>query len=89
VGLRWLGEYLRTHPCVDCGYDDIRALDFDHRPASGKTADVMRLAQDGHSLPRIRLEVAKCDVRCRNCHAIVSYRRLGGAWRDAYVNELS
>jgi hypothetical protein len=82
---QWLGEYLLDHPCVDCGFRDVRALDFDHRPDSGKTADVMRLAKDRHSLARIRVEVDKCDVRCRNCHAIVSYQRLGGTWRDSFV----
>jgi hypothetical protein len=85
AALSWLGSYLVDHPCVDCGMGDVRVLDFDHRPGSGKTADVMRLAQDGSSLRRIQAEVAKCDVRCRNCHAIVSYERAGGTWRDAFV----
>jgi hypothetical protein len=82
---KWLGAYLVEHPCVDCGIADVRVLDFDHRPDAGKTADVMWLARSGYSLERIQREVSRCDVRCRNCHAIVSYRRIGGTWRDAYV----
>jgi hypothetical protein len=82
---RWLGGYLLSHPCVDCGMADVRVLDFDHRPDSDKSGDVMRLVNDGFSLRRIQAEVAKCDVRCRNCHAIATYDRLGRTWRDAFT----
>lgn len=43
----------------------------------------MRLAQHGHALERVAAEIAKCDVRCRNCHAIVTYERMGENWRSA------
>ena len=43
----------------------------------------MRLAQHGHALKRVAEEIAKCDVRCRNSHAIVTYERMGGDWRSA------
>jgi hypothetical protein len=69
----WLGGYLVSHPCVDCGMADVRVLDFDHRPDSGKSGDVMRFVNDGSSLRRIQAEVAKCDVRCRSCHAIDAF----------------
>lgn len=58
-------------------------LDFDHRDGADKEAEVMRLAQGGHALMRVAAEIAKCDVRCRNCHAIVTYDRLGTNWRSA------
>lgn len=57
-------------------------LDFDHRDGADKGAEVMRLAQGGHALKRVAAEIAKCDVRCRNCHAIVTYDRLGANWRS-------
>ncbi|MBM7505560.1 hypothetical protein ACFPER_00485 [Agromyces aurantiacus] len=81
--LELVGRHLITHPCVDCGEDDIRVLDFDHRDSAEKGAEVMKLAQDGHALQRIAAEVAKCDVRCRNCHAIVTYQRMESDWRSA------
>lgn len=81
------GNHLLAHPCVDCGEADIRVLDFDHLPGSGKTANVMVLVNSGYSLARIHEEIAKCEVRCRNCHARVTSRRRGGDWRTALMNE--
>jgi len=60
-------DYLRSHPCVDCGVNDPVVLEFDHRDPALKTNDVGRLI---HAAPRSSLiaEIAKCDVRCGNCH---------------------
>jgi hypothetical protein len=56
-------QYLRDHPCVDCGEKDLRVLDFDHRPGGHKATDVGRLVGTGYSWKVILLEIAKCDVR--------------------------
>lgn len=80
-----LGEYLFAHPCADCGEADLRVLDFDHREGTRKRAEVMKLAQDGYSVRVVMAEVAKCDVRCRNCHARVTYERMGENWRSALM----
>lgn len=84
VAQEFIGEYLAVHPCVDCGEDDIRTLDFDHRPGAIKESDVMRLVRFGHSLKKIAAEIEKCDVRCRNCHARVTYERSGNSWRQRW-----
>jgi hypothetical protein len=81
-----VGDYLSAHPCVDCGEADLRVLDFDHREDESKTAEVMKLAQDGYSIARVTAEIAKCDVRCRNCHARVTYARQGNTWRTNYLS---
>jgi hypothetical protein len=78
----FLVDYLRAHPCVDCGEADLRVLDFDHRPEGQKRHDVMRMVNDGYSIARVADEIGKCDVRCRNCHAIVTLERLGENWRS-------
>jgi len=62
-----VANYLRAHPCVDCGEADILLLDFDHRDRSLKRAPVARLVSTG-ALSLVMAEIAKCDVRCGNCH---------------------
>jgi hypothetical protein len=60
-------EYLRAHPCVDCGETDIVVLDFDHRDPTAKKHSVTLLAAH-KSWTRVVDEIGKCDVRCANCH---------------------
>lgn len=59
-------SYLRAHPCVDCGIEDVRVLQFDHDNAAEKEANVSELM--GSSLARLVAEIEKCSVRCANCH---------------------
>ncbi|MEO8263129.1 MAG: hypothetical protein ABI566_11230 [Pseudolysinimonas sp.] len=73
--------------CVDCGNQDIRVLEFDH-VRGAKVANVARMVLDA-SLDRVIAEIEKCEVRCRNCHAIATYERLGGSWRDEFVQRPS
>lgn len=65
----FLKQYLSEHPCVDCGYSDIRALDFDH-VRGVKLSEVTTMAAGAFSLEKIKNEIAKCEVRCANCHRI-------------------
>jgi hypothetical protein len=60
-------DYLRFHPCVDCGESDIVVLDFDHRDPATKKYSVMLLALH-KPWTRVLAEIAKCDVRCASCH---------------------
>lgn len=85
----FLAGYLREHPCEDCGVTDLRVLDFDHRPGSGKRKDVMLMVKEGFSIARLGDELAKCDVRCRNCHAIVTLERQPDNWRSRAMRESS
>jgi len=75
-------EYLRAHPCVDCREPDIIVLQFDHR--RDKSFDVGSMIAAGASWSRVAAEIAKCDVRCANCHARKTaldrgYRKLAAA----------
>lgn len=62
----WIFAYKLKHPCVDCGEEDVRCLDFDHRDRATKLFNI-----GNHrvmSLVKVQAEIAKCDVRCANCH---------------------
>jgi hypothetical protein len=60
-----LMEYLREHPCVDCGEPDVRVLEFDH--LRDKVGDISVLVRNW-VWERVLEEIAKCDVLCANCH---------------------
>lgn len=79
-----LAAYLEEHPCVDCGESDLRVLDLDHEDPAGKTAAIGKMIVDALSWQRIEEEIAKCSVRCANCHR----RRtsaMAGDWRSLHV----
>lgn len=59
-------EYLREHPCIDCGEHDIVVLEFDH--VGDKVADISVYAGGGRTWARVKAEIDKCEVRCANCH---------------------
>src|SRR5918994_2495669 len=71
---RYLLEYFRTHPCVDCGETDAVVLEFDH--LRDKRFNI------GAALPyrnwkSILAEIEKCEVVCANCHRRRTAQRRG------------
>lgn len=73
-------EYLRSHPCLDCGESDIVVLDFDHVRGT-KRENVSNLAKSGTPLRGIIAEIAKCEVRCSNCHRRKTAKERGHWYR--------
>jgi hypothetical protein len=72
--MTYLIEFLKTHPCVDCGETDPLVLEFDH--LVDKAFDI------GAAIPYRRWqsildEIAKCEVVCANCHRRRTSRRRG------------
>lgn len=59
--------HLLANPCVDCGESDPTVLEFDHVRGQ-KEGDVARLAAYPVALERLVAEIAKCEIRCANCH---------------------
>lgn len=69
-----VSEYLSSHSCVDCGNDDIRVLEFDH-VRGVKLKHVSTMVQECYSWDKIVKEIEKCEVRCANCHRIITGER--------------
>jgi hypothetical protein len=68
-------DYLRQHPCADCGESNSIVLEFDH--LRDKLMDVSVLSSEGYSLEKVKREIAKCDVVCANCHRRRTAKRAG------------
>lgn len=64
---RWVFDYLKSHPCVDCGEDDVMVLQFDHSNPEEKTDRVANLIFRS-SIATLQAEMDKCEIRCANCH---------------------
>ena len=61
-------EYLKQHPCVECGEVDPVVLDFDHR--ENKRLNISDMVRGKYSWASILEEIDKCDVRCVKCHRL-------------------
>jgi hypothetical protein len=75
----WLLEYLKEHPCVDCGETNPIVLEFDH--VRDKEFSIGNAVRRRVSLVRVIAEVEKCKVRCANCHRAKTYRDAGRTHR--------
>jgi hypothetical protein len=72
-GQKRVNDYLKFHPCVDCGEINPIVLEFDHLKKSKKNRDVTSLAR--MAWKSVLKEIAKCEVVCANCHTIRTARR--------------
>jgi hypothetical protein len=71
-----VGVYKLDKGCERCGFKAEHScqLDLDHIDPSTKTYKGAHKAYDaGWSWERIELELAKCTVLCKNCHALRTY----------------
>ena len=75
--------FLSENPCVDCGEADPEVLEFDHVRGVKRYA-ISTMVTTGFSLKQIEDEMAKCEIRCANCH-----RRKTGRERGWWNRSLS
>jgi CO dehydrogenase/acetyl-CoA synthase beta subunit len=74
-----INTHLKANPCVDCGETDIVVLEFDHIGGAGtKHFNISDATRHGYSMKKLTEEIAKCEVRCANCHRKKTYER--GGW---------
>lgn len=70
---------LHESGCIDCGETDPLVLEFDH--LKDKFLGISQMVRDYYSIDEIKTEIAKCVVRCANCH-----RRKTAKERNYYTN---
>lgn len=60
--------------CIKCGFNNHQAaLEFHHRDPRDKK---FRLSESrNYSWKAVEIEMAKCDVMCANCHAILEHEK--------------
>jgi hypothetical protein len=76
-------DYISQHPCVDCGESDPPTLDFDHVRGE-KKYNISKMIYESHSIESIDAEIAKCEVRCANCHRRKTAKQFNWYfWREA------
>lgn len=69
----WTNSYKAERGCIDCRIGNPIVLDFDHRAGTVKIFDIANGAQRNRA--KVLEEIAKCDVRCSNCHRIKTHER--------------
>ena len=79
---RMLMGYMRARSCVDCGERDTCVFEFDHVQGA-KCSDISLMVHRGLSWRRIEKELAKCVIRCANCHRRKTAREFGW-WQASY-----
>lgn len=65
---QFVWDYLKKHPCVDCGEGNPVVLEFDH-VRDIKVRAISKLIWE-KSIDAIVSEIEKCEIRCANCHRI-------------------
>jgi hypothetical protein len=72
---RLVGMIKKHYGCKDCGYSNhAQALQFDHID-NNKKASVSNLIRSDYSWKTILEEINKCEIRCANCHAVMTANR--------------
>jgi 5-methylcytosine-specific restriction endonuclease McrA len=76
----FITAHLKANPCVDCGETDAIVLEFDH--VRDKDFNISDATRKGVSMKKLKDEIAKCEVRCSNCHRRKTYERSGLTHKD-------
>ena len=76
---KYVFDYLKKQPCVDCGETNVLALEFDH--LHSKKFDIgTALGGSAKLASRVKSEIKKCVVRCSTCHRIKTHMEIN-SWK--------
>jgi hypothetical protein len=80
---KFIIDYLKSHPCVDCGQTDWQLLDFDHTNAENKVDSIANMVSKVVPMTRLVAEIEKCVSRCLYCHRKRTIEQFGWyAWLE-------
>ena len=65
---RFITLLKKTSHCIKCSLKKWYLLEFHHIDPSTKTKNITDLQFNAYSLERIKNEIRKCVILCRNCH---------------------
>jgi len=69
---------LQQSKCIDCAEARWQVLEFDHVKGQ-KIASICDMIRKGRSISSIDDEIAKCEIRCANCHRLKTATQFGWA----------
>ena len=70
-------KYLSDKKCEICGFNDIRALEFDHINPNEKNDTISNLLYAKMNWDAAVEEMKKCRILCSNCHSIHTAEQQG------------
>lgn len=71
-----IGRWKEQRGCKTCGNKSLKSfqLDLDHRDPKLKSFGIARRDKlAGQSWSTIKKEISKCDILCKNCHALKTH----------------
>lgn len=71
---QYIDEILKNSSCIDCGNNDPRVLEFDHVRGE-KLGHISHGIRSAWNISKLQAEIEKCEIRCCNCHRIVTIER--------------
>jgi len=74
-------EFMAGRSCVDCGNTNLLVLEFDHVRGT-KRYEISIMLNAGFAWARIVEEIAKCEIRCANCHRVKTAIQLNWKGRE-------
>ena len=77
--VRYIQDIKQNTPCMDCDINyPYWVMEFDHRPDEIKLGTIAHMYKKV-SFEEVKLEIAKCDIVCANCHKDRTRSRMVGS----------
>jgi len=77
---KFVCDFLQDKECIDCGEKRVPCLQFDHQDEVDKSFNISNMST--RSIATIKKEIAKCEIRCANCHSIRTAQQQGWYYVD-------